>query len=645
MKKLLFKIITVFLPVVFFVFLEIILRIFFPVNYPKLFIEDPNNTKYLVQNRNVASRYFTNIDEIPYAAHDPFLKEKTSNVFRVFVVGESTAAGFPYSHGVAFPRQLQYLLQTAYPDKIIEVINTSMSAISSHVFVDFMDEIIDQSPDLIIVHGGHNEFYGALTVGSSEHVFNSVYLTKLYLAIRNFSTVELIRNFLSSVKNRNKEISSNDNRTLMEEMVKDEEIGIDSKSYLSGLNTFKINFQTLLKTAKRKGIFIISSTVVWNEKDVLPLEYSSKLLYPLSVVDVSESLAVDTLDSESFNYFLKGLLHFENSEFKKAKESFLQAKEFDKIRFRAPNAIQNYINVISNQQNVPLVDLYGLFEKNSSNGILGSSLLTEHVHPNNTGYELMAFGFFEKIIDLKIVDDRSIDVDLIERNFQSKKTYSNLELRMGEIILSQLVHRWPFVSSQYKDSIFTLERFRVESKVDQLAKNVLNNKIEWPDAVYQYVDIIEKVNPNEAMSSLIGLSQEYPYVSEIALRSNELGFRLNSDTTDYQEKSIKLLSSLTNTTDKLILMNQLLTHNLFETLIIYVNHKSFNVPNKNFYQKAISDIIEIESEYNLNSSNYLNAAGAAIFLKNGKMAQAYLNKAEKLGADQKKLSELKALMK
>lgn len=644
MKKVTFKIIMAFMPIFFFLVLEIILRFFFPVNYPKLFIDDPNDSRFLVQNKSVASRYFTSIDEIPFAAHDPFLKEKTSNVFRVFVIGESTAAGFPYSHGVSFPRQLQYLLQVSYPDKYIEVVNTSMSAISSHVFADFIPEIIDQSPDLIIFHGGHNEYYGALTVGSSERLFNSVLVTKVYLAIRKFSTVDLIRKALSSMRYNSKKPSKL-NRTLMEEMVRDEEITLGSKSYFTGLNTFEINFKNIIQKFKNQGVNLICSSVVWNEKDVFPLEYSSKLLAPSDVVDLSDLLDLNSMGSESINYFSKGMEYFQNSEYKKAKDYFILAKESDKIRFRAPNAIQNSIRLISNEQGLPFVDLYELFEKKSNFGILDSSLLTEHVHPNSKGYELMAFGFFEKIVSLKLIDNTSVDVDSIQREFNMRRTYSQLELRMGEIVLAQLIHSWPFVSSQYQDAIYSIESFPVKSKIDQLAKSVLTKKMEWPDAVYQYVDMIEDLDPNEAISGLAGLSQEYPYISEIGLRSNEIVFKIHADTSEYHKNSLILIKKLSTVADKLSLINQLFRHRMFETLQVLINDVSFNVPNKNLYQKAIKDIIIAEDKSNASAEKFINAAGAAIYIKNSDLASSYLYKADSLGADSNKIAEFKRLIK
>ena len=76
--------------------------------------------------------------------------------------------GFPYPNNISFQRMLKYQLQKTNPDKDIEIINLALTAINSYTFYDFAQELVHFEPDAIFIYGGHNEYYGALGVGSNN---------------------------------------------------------------------------------------------------------------------------------------------------------------------------------------------------------------------------------------------------------------------------------------------------------------------------------------------------------------------------------------------------------------------------------------------------------------------------------------------
>jgi hypothetical protein len=106
-KKMIFSIILVLFPILFFVLLEISLRaVHYGQDY-RLF-SDLNlyGKEYYKFNPEFGKKYFY---KLPFMApsNDIFLKDKPKNGFRIFVIGSSTTAGFPYTTGVMFPRILQ----------------------------------------------------------------------------------------------------------------------------------------------------------------------------------------------------------------------------------------------------------------------------------------------------------------------------------------------------------------------------------------------------------------------------------------------------------------------------------------------------------------------------------------------------------
>ena len=109
-----FFIILILIPVVFFVSLELSLRLF---NYGKDIPQwvDARRGKYII-NPEVAFRYFNQVQNIPTTIEDVFDQRKKKDAFRVFVLGGSSAAGFPYMPMGSFSRYIRKRLELTYPN-------------------------------------------------------------------------------------------------------------------------------------------------------------------------------------------------------------------------------------------------------------------------------------------------------------------------------------------------------------------------------------------------------------------------------------------------------------------------------------------------------------------------------------------------
>ena len=121
----------------------------------------------LVANRFVSRRWFSGESDPPVPIPEPFARDKPANGFRVFVLGESTTAGFPYPHNGAFSRVIRDALHDVLPQDSVEVINLGIPATNSYALLDMADEVIAQHPDAVMIYAGHNEYYGALGSAST----------------------------------------------------------------------------------------------------------------------------------------------------------------------------------------------------------------------------------------------------------------------------------------------------------------------------------------------------------------------------------------------------------------------------------------------------------------------------------------------
>ncbi|HEX2722680.1 MAG TPA: hypothetical protein VHM24_07150, partial [Gemmatimonadaceae bacterium] len=116
---------------------------------------------YRIPGETLGRRYFPRERLPPSPIRDAFLVRKPLHSLRIFVLGESAAAGFPYPSNGTFSRVLRDALTDVLPHDTVEVINMGMAATNSYTIADLARDVIAEKPDAVIIYGGHNEYYGA----------------------------------------------------------------------------------------------------------------------------------------------------------------------------------------------------------------------------------------------------------------------------------------------------------------------------------------------------------------------------------------------------------------------------------------------------------------------------------------------------
>lgn len=477
-KKRLFYLITVSIPFVFFLLLEVVLRISNYGEQPPVFIPDVADSGYLIFNPRVSERYFAQKEFSTQGQYDVFLKEKSPNTVRIFVQGASTSAGFPYNHSGSFPRLLEQKLQHQYSDRNIEVINTSLAATNSFTLLDLSDEIVEQKPDMVIIYGGHNEYYGALGVGSSQSFGKSTAATNFYLRLKNVRIVQLMKNIVKGIYSVR--IQEDDQQTLMAKMVKNESIPFGSDLYHRGIDQYKTNIRALLIKYKEAGIPVYICTLVSNLKDFEPFESTEDSKYNAAEAfkEGRNILGTDSLG---------------------AKAKLADARDFDLLKFRAPAAIEQAVIEIAEELNVPVIDTHQAFERNSDKEIIGDELLLEHVHANLNGQRLFAETIYTSVNDL--LTQKGIE----EKPLTEEFSYITAEVDSlyGTALLKQLLNNWPFTDNAISPSAPTND-----------IERLINGEIPWVGVMNsKYVEQIQS-EPAKALRTAKVLMQEYPHQTQ-----------------------------------------------------------------------------------------------------------------------------------
>jgi tetratricopeptide (TPR) repeat protein len=461
-KKFVYYVIILIFPVTLFVLFEFSLRIFHYGKDFSLFIAHPDKTfqNFKIVNPEIGAKYFRNF-EYSYPKNDLFLKIKEPGCLRIFVMGSSTAAGFPYESNLMFSRIFQKRLQDAYPEKRIEVINTAITAINSFTLADFIDDILAEKPDAILIYAGHNEYYGAFGTGSNEGIGKNRGLIKIHFKLMNLRIYQLINNILRGVSGSfNHSVTGSQHGTLMSRIVRNADIKFQSDDYTEGIENFKKNMSDILRKATGKNVPVFLSTLVCNIKDVKPLS----------------SVNSESTDS-AFYYFSKAGEAESQYDFREAKTLYYKAKDLDGIRFRAPSDINKAIEELANRYKVNLVPMLDAFEEKSPYALVGDNLLTEHVHPNISGYFLMAEVFYNSIIKSKIIRAEP-DVKNLRTfsSFQNSYGYTSFDSLVGYHKIGNLKYHWPFRDETQAYTDYR-EIYKPVNFIDSLAFGTLKNKI------------------------------------------------------------------------------------------------------------------------------------------------------------------------
>lgn len=458
-RESLFKLIILLMPFLVLLVLEGALRLFDYGHDLAVFTEDPARKGYLVLNPHASKRYFANQQNATYGNAEPFTANKAPGVFRIFVLGESTTIGYPYMNNGSFHRWLQYRLLQTYPDRDFEVINLSLTAVNSYTVLDFGKAVLDYEPDAVLVYTGHNEYYGAMGVAATKGIGHNRTLARWLMNLRSWRLTQLIATvadkIIGLISGENVDLREN----LMKRMAADQQIAFGSAAYNAGIDQFRANMDELAAATSARGIPLLISNLVSNEKD----------LKPFISIPGGQGKSADT-------HYQSGIRLFNQADYPSAKKEFVTAKELDALRFRAPEALNTIIKDITHtHKGVTLVDTRDLFEKHAAAGILGKETLLEHVHPNLQGYALLSEAFYQSLRQTGLLPASSAEMPLEALKKQMPVTI--VDSLKGEYEMMILKEGWPF------NIPMPAEEKREKTEEEKLAGALVVKQISWRDAM------------------------------------------------------------------------------------------------------------------------------------------------------------------
>lgn len=348
--------------------------------------------------------------DLPGPEPRPFVLPKPNDVFRIVVVGGSSVQGFPYPFELSFPRHLEIALEAQNPGQQFEVLNAGITAISSVQETSILRQAVQCQPDLLVLHSGHNEFYGIGGLASQAGGARRP-LQPILGFLRKQRTFQVCSVWLHRPSQKN----------LLETLPADIEIALDDEVFEAVGDQYRHNLQAAVQIALDAGIPLMLTTVPANLRDLSPMSSvrdESLSSADRATVDGHLHAAVNHLSYTEYESALERLQQAGRLEPGNAVVAFREAQclemlgrsdeaaaayhracDLDGCRFRMPSRFADLVEKMAqpDESGILFCDVAGKLRARSAFPVPGNDFFLEHVHYNIEGHWQVALILAEQI--------------------------------------------------------------------------------------------------------------------------------------------------------------------------------------------------------------------------------------------------------
>ena len=399
---------AVLVPALLLALIEIALRVG-GYGYSTKFFEDTGDGKTLTTNQKFAWQFYSRAK-----ATSPtpllFAKQKSPGARRVFILGESAAAGTP-DPAFGFGRQLELMLRAQYPGDRIEVLNAAMRGIDSHIIRQIAAECAELSPDLFIVYAGNNEMIGLHSPSPEEFQLTAnVHWLRLQHAVKRTKLAQLGESLLARLS-RNRGAKEQDMA-----FFRRQRLAFDDSKRDAVYRNYEINLRDICRLAEFAGAQVILCSVAVNLHDFPPLGSLHRRGLGADQLKEWERLYSDGIAAEARREYGSAVSIYEAAaaldgsfaelsfrtarcyealrKTEEARRYYAHARDWDAIQFRTDSRLNNIARSVATNSgpHARLLDVENICERSplAENGIPGGNFFHEHVHFKFDGDHLLA---------------------------------------------------------------------------------------------------------------------------------------------------------------------------------------------------------------------------------------------------------------
>ena len=342
-----------------------------------------------------------------------FPARKAEGVTRIFCIGGSTTYGRPYDDRTSFCGWLRLFLPLVDPSRRWEVVNAGGISYASYRVARLMEELADYEPDLFIVYSGHNEFLEKRTYDK---------LLKTPELVRNLGALLSRMRLYSALYDITYErgaMLSTEVSALLDRSVGPEDYHRDDEMRVAVLDHYRTSLTRMTHISERAGAKLILVTPASNIGDFSPFksEPSSRMsAFDIRNVDTLKLAATKALEEGDHAYaltiseqaltlddrdaellYLKGQALRALARIEEARRVFTVARDEDVCPLRALTPVRAIVSDVARERNTGLVDFVRIVNEHSPDGIPGSELFLDHVHPTIEGNRLLALTIIQEM--------------------------------------------------------------------------------------------------------------------------------------------------------------------------------------------------------------------------------------------------------
>ena len=334
-----------------------------------------------------------------------FRAQKPANGFRVFVIGDSNATGFPFGAEYAFPRFLQERLAAAMPGRTVEVVNAALNGIASWHALKVLAEVVQYQPDLVIAYVGHGDWImpGPEEVNPlARLVSQSRFYQLAVVAARRWQQGPLdakrIRSQAEPYGRARDRARGNETLTTAERQRIAARYADDLRAIVAG--------------ARAVGAEVVFAELVQNLRDFPPggsrhrpgLSDELRARWHASVEQAETSMqahdcqaalaalrdaeAVD--DRPALLYYLRGRCLEELGDFSAADTDYRKASDLDEVPLGAPSSFNQILQDVARDTGARFVPVWPALTSASPHGLVGDAFFADYVHPTPAGHAAIA---------------------------------------------------------------------------------------------------------------------------------------------------------------------------------------------------------------------------------------------------------------
>lgn len=337
-----------------------------------------------------------------------FLASKPADGFRVFVLGESSAHGFPYTPGFSFTGFLEARLALALPHRTVEVVNCGVDGIGSWHMRRIADELVAYAPDVVLVYAGHNEYVTPEIhrVGPTLRLLSGLRFYQLAMrtgaAWRRWRYGPIDEQSLASI---NQPYGPARRRALGRETMSAAE-----RAHI--LARFESNIEAIVARARQADAVPVLASVAQDLRDWAPgASRHHAALAPDAIARWRE--LVEEGDTRRQARDCRGALtafhdamridrrpaalHYARARcfealgrFGAARREYRHASDLDEVPLGAPSMLNVTLHRLAIRREVPFIDVERAFARASPHGLVGQSWFVDPVHPTLRGHQLIA---------------------------------------------------------------------------------------------------------------------------------------------------------------------------------------------------------------------------------------------------------------